>query len=263
MINKIYKELFLLLILFAGIWYVFSLVNIPKSEINLTISIETEEDLGDLLIENYLQNVTQVNDSSVLEAIEKITSRLENELDSSKFYYKFYIVENSDINAFATLGGHVVIYSGLLKIADSPEEIAAVLAHEIGHVEERHVANMLIKKLGVGVLSSILTGGDPAVIYEILEMSISSSFSRKHEGEADDFSLKLLEKANISPYSLASIFRKMSKMNQNKYEKELEFISSHPETDKRIRKSIRYKTKENFKSEAFDIDWNVVKENLM
>jgi len=262
MIEKIYKELILLLVLFVAIWYVFSMVDLPKTKIDLTISIETEEDLGDILIESYLKTVTQVKDTTVINAIEKITSRLESAIDSSKFYLKFYIVENPNINAFATLGGHVVVFTGLLKIADSPEEVAAVLAHEIGHIEERHVAKMLVKKLGIGVLSSVLTGGDPAIIYEILELSISSSFSRKHEGEADDFGLELLEKANISPYSMASVFRKMSKLNNNKFEKELEFISSHPETDKRIRKSIRYKTNNDFKSVPFQINWDDVIEKL-
>ena len=256
------RDLIILVLIFGAIWGAFSLIKFPKIDVDLSIPLETEEELGEMLMESYLEQSVEVKDSVVLNALYKITDRLENSLDSSNFIYKFYVIENEQVNAFATLGGNVVVFTGLLKLTDSPEEVAAVLAHEMGHVEERHVSKMLVKQLGIGVVMSVLTGGDPALILEILEMSASSAFSRNHETEADDFGLKLLEKSNISPSSMATIFRKMKKHANMKYEKELEFISSHPETDKRIRKSIKYKTQKNFKSEPFDIDWSEVKEAI-
>ncbi|MFP5471400.1 MAG: M48 family metallopeptidase [Bacteroidia bacterium] len=262
MTSKIYKELTILLLVFGAIWSIFSLVKAPKVHLDPTLPIETEEELGDMLMEHQLKYSTQVKDSTVVNAINKISERLLSSLDSTQYYYKFYVIEDPQVNAFATLGGHIVIYTGLLNLADSPEEIAAVLAHEIGHVEERHVSKMLVKKLGIGVITSILTGGDPAIILEVLEMSISNVFSRQHEGEADDFGLELLEKSNLSPTSLATIFRKMKDHSEFKYEKELGFLMTHPETDQRIRKSLRYKTKKDFKPESLDVDWSKVKEVL-
>lgn len=262
MLKKIYKELIILVLAFLAIWGAFSFLKAPKLDFETNISIETEEELGDLLIESYLEANHQLQDSSVNRAIEIITNRLTSSLDSSNYYYKFYVIDSPEINAFATLGGHIVIFSGLLKFADTPEEIAAVLAHEIGHVEERHVSKMLVKKLGLSVITSLLTGGDPALIIEITEMAASNTFSRKHEGEADDFGLKLLEKSSISPSQMATIFRRMKKEMDSKYEKQLEFISTHPEMDKRIRKSLRYKTKKEFTPKEFNIDWEGIKTSL-
>jgi beta-barrel assembly-enhancing protease len=262
MTSKAIKELVILLLIFAGIWGIFRLLNPPKIDFEITIPIETEEELGDMMMEHFLKYNVQLKDSTTVDAINKISDRLLSSLDSTQYYYKFYVIEDPQVNAFATLGGHIVIFTGLLNLADSPEEIAAVLAHEIGHIEDRHVSKMLVKKLGVGVLTSVLSGGDPAIIIEVLEMSITNSFSRNHEGEADDFGLELLEKSNISPTSLATIFRKMKEQSEFKYEKELGFLMTHPETDKRIRKSLRYKTKKEFKPEPLDIDWSKVKKRL-
>jgi len=262
MIQKIYNELLIIVVVFLSLWALFSWIKFPKPDIDLTLPVRTEEEIGDVLIEAYLKTNSVIKDTVILKAVNEISERLTNKLENSEYYHKFYVVNNPEINAFASLGGNIVIFSGLLKMADSPEEVAAVLAHEIGHVEEKHVSKTLINKLGVAVLSSILTGGDPTLIIEILEMTLSNTFSRSQEDKADDFSLELLEKSGIPPSSLATFFRKMKKNNDFGYEKQLEFISTHPDTDKRIRKSLRYKTKENFTHHPFEIDWSEIKEVL-
>jgi beta-barrel assembly-enhancing protease len=262
MIQKIYNELLVVVVVFLSLWALFSWIKFPSPNIDLTIPVRTEEEIGDVIIEAYLKSNTVIKDSLILKVVDEISERLIQNLDNSEYYHKFYVVNNPEVNAFASLGGNIVIFSGLLKLADSPEEVAAVLAHEIGHVEEKHVSKTLVSKLGVAMLSSILTGGDPTLVLEILEMTLSNTFSRSQEDKADDFSLELLEKSGIPPSSLATFFKKMKKINDFGYEKQLEFFSTHPETDKRIRKSMRYKTKDNFQHVPFNINWSEIKEVL-
>lgn len=263
MIKHIYKELLILLVLFIIIWVVFSFLKINKVKIDVDLPIETEESIGDLLINSYLNSNVLVNDSVVVNAIDIISARLLNSIDSTSFYYRFYVIENSEVNAFAFIGGNIIIYTGLLKNADSPEEVAAVLAHEIGHIEKRHVSDMLIQKIGLAVLLSILTGGDSSLLIEIIELSASNKFSRLHEEEADDFGLDLLEKSKISPNNMAKFFKKVKKQSTLNYEEKIEILSTHPDTDKRIRKSLRYKTKNDFESLPFDMKWDELKRRLI
>jgi len=155
------------------------------------------------------------------------------------------------------------VFTGLLKYADSPEEVAAVLAHEIGHIEERHVVNKVVKELGITLVLSVLSGGDPGFINEIIQQSISTVFDRKQESAADDYGLKLLEKSHIHPNAMAAIFRKIRDKYASSTFETLEFLSTHPNTNMRIKKSLEYKPKDSFESKAFDnIDWSALKETL-
>ena len=93
-----------------------------------------------------LEKNEELKSDTVLEAISQIKKQLISSLEATNYDYHFYVVKNESVNAFATLGGHIFIFSGLIDMTDEPEELAAVLAHEIGHVEKRHVVNKLVRK---------------------------------------------------------------------------------------------------------------------
>lgn len=108
-----------------------------------------------------------------------------------------------------------------------------------------------------------MESGDAGFINEILQQSVSTVFDRKQESEADDFALQLLENTHIHPNAMAVFFRKLrDKYGSSNFES-LEFLSSHPNTNKRIKKSLGYKTGDDFESKEFEeIDWAQVKEAL-
>lgn len=106
--------------------------------------------------------------------------------------------------------GEVYINRGLISFCDSPEQLAAVLAHEIGHVEKRHTISKLIKEFGIGLLFTIISGGDPFLLTDLFHTTVSTAFDRSYEKEADQFALNLLEEAKISPTAMASFFRKLN-----------------------------------------------------
>jgi predicted Zn-dependent protease len=260
---KIYKELLLLVGIFLAVWLAFIFIPLKPDAPESAISIEDEQKIGDLMIDAYLQKVTVVSDSMVTEAVDKIYDRLLGGIGLTEYDYRIYVIENNDLNAFASLGGNIVVFTGLLKYADSPEEVAAVLAHEMGHVEKRHVVNKVVKELGVSLVVSILSGGDAGFLNEILQQSVSTVFDRGQESEADEFGLKLLESAEIHPNSMAAIFRKIRDKYASSTYESLEFLSSHPNTNKRIKRSLEYKTKDGFKSKELEnIDWKAIQKVL-
>ena len=76
---------------------------------------------------------------------------------------------NTRVNAFATLNGQIFVYSGLVEFVSGPEELASILAHEIGHHENGDLIDRLVKELGLNVLMAILTGGDAVMTSFIIK----------------------------------------------------------------------------------------------
>ena len=94
-----------------------------------------------------------------------------------------------------------------------------------------------------------------------LRLAISSSFDRSQESSADLFALKTLEKAEISPRYVSTVFRRL-KEEHGDYNENLEFLMSHPNINKRIKESLEYELTEDFENQPFEIDWEAVKRNL-
>src|SRR5690606_16362584 len=109
-------------------------------------------------------------------------------------------IRNSQINAFALPGNHIVFYTGLLEYAENAEEVAGVMAHEIGHLEKNHVMKKLVKEIGLEMLFAMI-GGDAG--FEILKQTgktlSSSAFDRANETEADNYAVETLALADVDP----------------------------------------------------------------
>ncbi len=251
-----------LILLAAGglLWAVFTYLPIfSVNKDSFTVSIDTEEKIGKLLTTNVLESEKEVKNPDLDTAVAIIGNRLVKSIGLTDFNYHFRVLYNSQINAFTLPGGNIFIYSGLIKFTKSPEELAAVIAHEIGHAEKRHVINRLEKEFGLTVMFSILTGNNGTIINEISRTATSAVFDRKQESEADDYAFQLLEKAKIDPLAFAALFRRI---NDEHGTNSLDFsiLRTHPDNNSRIKASMEYKTAAGFKSEPFaDIDWKKVR----
>lgn len=259
------RDLIILLAIGAGLFVggYFIVKEIGKSDLDLSyeVSYEQEEKLGDLMKDMVWDEFAAVKDNAADSALREITSRLIKALDTTHYRYEFTIIKNDQINAFTIPGGNIYVFSELMRVAETPEEVAAVLAHEIGHAENRHVVTKLIQELSITAIVGILTGGDPSVLTEALTSIIGNTFSRSQEEEADKFALELLEKAGISPKSLARFFERLNEKDLD-YDENLEILMTHPHNDKRIEQVRRYKTKNDFKPIPFEMDWARVQQSL-
>lgn len=263
--SSVFRDLIILLAigsaLFIGGYFIVKEIGKSEFDLSYEVSIEQEEKLGDLFKEMIWDQYATVKEGAADSAFQQIKERLITVLDTTAYRYQFTIIKSDQINAFTIPGGNIFMFSELMKIAETPEEVAAVLAHEIGHAERRHVVSKLIKELSITAIVSVLSGGDPSILTQVLKDIVGNSFERKQEEEADKFALELLEKASISPKSLARFFERLNEKNLD-YDENLEILMTHPHNDKRIEQVRRYKTKNNFKPLPFNVDWKKVQESL-
>jgi predicted Zn-dependent protease len=224
-------------------------INLPEKPVLL--SIENEQIIGEkyknIIIS--LPEFSKVENSYVETLFSKIAQQLEDVYEESKYTYNITLTKNTMANAFALPGGQIIVTTGLVEFCDNSGELIAVICHEIGHIEKRHVISRLLKEMGLGLIFS----SDPIVGGEIARMIISSTYSRKQEEEADRFACDLMVKCGFEPKLLAQLFRKL-KDESDMYET-FEIISSHPNMNSRIKAILSYKMPEHFqpKTEWFDI----------
>lgn len=257
MISKIYKELAYILLFFLAGLALFTYLNWQPKGASFEISAEEEEQLAELINPVLFSQLEIIENDSADTLLAQITDRLLDELPETQFTYKFHLVESNQVNAFATLGGNVFIFSGLIEATESAEELAAVLAHEIGHVEKRHVVDKMAKEMGLTVVLSLLTGADGRLLTDMAKMLISSNFSRQAEQEADAFGLKLLENAHISPLAMAHAFKTLKEKGANNWLPDV--LASHPDINKRIKKAYAYKTDPFFKDTPLSVNYDQLK----
>jgi len=272
--RSIYMDLIKLLAVFAAIWGFFVLIQkvspegffsefFPGSEA-FELSIENEEKLGEIIVEQILDQSPGYeikNNDQLDSAMFVITHRLLDSIGLTDYDYHIRVVDDKQVNAFTLPGGNIFINKGLIEFSDQPEEVAAVLAHEIGHVEHRHVVSKLIKEFGLAIIFSIITGGDAVLLTELSKTVVSSVFDRKQEREADRYALELMERSHINPKSMAAFFRKLNREGMS-YDEKLEILMTHPHHNSRIKASLEYKLEEGFDDQSFDLDWDAVKASL-
>lgn len=227
------------------------------------ISYEQELKLGDLIAEYVIETTNQnvLKNELIDSVVWAVSAHLQKQIEFSEYDYKIQVLDNPEINAFTIPGGRIYVFKGLLKFCDSAEHLAAVLAHEMGHIEKRHTVSKLVKEFGLKIIFSMAMGGDSVLFSELGQTLLSSKFDRSQEKEADQFALELLENTQISPTSIASFFRKLNRENLD-YNEKMEFLMTHPHNNSRIKTSLEYETENNFTPKLLDIDWDRIKNAL-
>ncbi|MCX8225486.1 MAG: M48 family metallopeptidase [Sulfitobacter sp.] len=145
------------------------------------------------------------------------------------------VLDHKMINAFALPGGFVVIFKGLIDQAETPDEVAAVLAHEIGHVVSRDPTRHALRSAGsIGILGLLFGdfAGGAAVLF-LTERLISATYSQQAETDADAFGYSRLEAANVSPAALGTMFGRLRDAHGEGIELLNHFLS-HPSLAERI-----------------------------
>ncbi|MGH8566693.1 MAG: M48 family metallopeptidase [Gammaproteobacteria bacterium] len=145
------------------------------------------------------------------------------------------VFDAPEVNAFALPGGKIGVYTGLLKVAENPDQLAAVIGHEVAHVLAGHsaarVSNELAANLGVAVLGTT-TGVDPQLIGLGANLLLLLPYSRADESEADVLGLRYMAKSGFDPREAPKLWANMSKQGGGAPP---EFLSTHPANETRIR----------------------------
>lgn len=170
--------------------------------------------------------------------VQQIGQALAKVSDRKDVPYRFGVIRDKDLNAFALPGGTIYVHSGLLEKA-SDDEVAAVLGHEIGHVAARHAAKHLQSDLGFLLLLQIASaaGADPqsARVGESLYELFRRGYSRKDELESDRLGLRYVMRAGYNPEGMVSFFEKLLEEHKESALDKLEvWKRTHPLTGDRI-----------------------------
>jgi len=221
------------------------------------ISLEQEQQLGELAYAQMCPSLKELKNSRAAAAVGTIGKRL---TAGSSYHYQFHVVEDPQINAYALPGGHIVVYTGLLKAADGTGEVAGVLAHEISHVEQRHTLRNMIHALGLRALLGVALGNYSGGVWgDLAEQLGNLSYSRELETEADKEGLKTLRRAGVTTHGMETFFKKMAARKDSPPA----LLSSHPAGEERLaalRTAIAEQPREHIR--PFAIDWERVKADL-
>lgn len=137
------------------------------------------------------------------------------------------VVDDEQVNAFAAPGGRVLIFRGLLDEAESPDELAGVLAHELAHVIERHALESLVRNLGITFSMAMIFGDISSIMSTVGRTVLQLSYSRDTEREADAVGIRLLNQADIRGGGLVRFFERLEE-KQADTPQALAVLSTHP-----------------------------------
>ena len=172
-----------------------------------------------------------LNNRTINAYINQIGQKLAQTSDRSDLPYTFQVVDDNNINAFATMGGFVYINKGLIAVADNEAELASVIGHEIGHIVGRHsLEQMRNRAISQGLLSAAGLDRNNAIQIGV-ELAISRPNSRADELEADRFGLENILRANYAPGGMLGFMQKLLQQGGSAPS----FLSTHPATSDRIR----------------------------
>jgi predicted Zn-dependent protease len=210
------------------------------------ISLDKEVLVGDVIMRQLRGQAPIINDPLLDEYIQDIGNRLVAQADNVKFPYKFFIINNPDINAFAFFGGHIGIHTGLIFNTRNESELASVLAHEVSHVTQRHIARSIAAReksspLQIASLlgSILLATVNPELGLAALSTSNAASaqssinYTRQNEKEADRVGISILANAGFDPDGASSFFGILAEKNRLK-STPLGFLLTHPLPESRI-----------------------------
>jgi predicted Zn-dependent protease len=208
------------------------------------LSIDEETEAGQKFVIEVRKQLTMFDDDFANDYINDLGQYLTSFLETKPFPFHFYIAQNNTLNAFAGPGGHVFVFTGMIRVMDSADELAAVMAHEIGHVSARHISQQIeqSKVLTVatiaGVLASMLIGGNAGSALATGSMAAGMqkqlSYSRDDERQADELGFKYMEESGFDPGGMITTLKKLERVMWIDAENVPPYLLTHPGGPERV-----------------------------
>lgn len=146
------------------------------------------------------------------------------------------VLKTKGANAFALPGGRLLVFSGLIDLADNPNGLAGVLAHELAHAHHRHPTQLIISKAGIATVLSLLLGdvSGGTFLATMGQMAVGSAYTRDYEREADTMGIELMQKADFDVSPMIVLMQTMADKNDAEKSGIYSLINTHPDTLDRI-----------------------------
>jgi predicted Zn-dependent protease len=210
----------------------------------LALSLEDERIAGEQFVASIRKQFDLVDDDFVVDYINDLGHYLVQFLGTRYFPFRFYVLNDGTLNAFAGPGGHIFIFSGLLIGMDRVDELAAVLSHEMGHVSARHISarieqnKMIALATLLGMLAGALVGGKAAGA--IMTGSVAAgmqkqlNYSREDERQADQLGFKYMEASGFDPAGMIDLIKRLERAQFVGPDAVPPYLLTHPGGSERI-----------------------------
>ncbi len=264
----------ILVLIFSAYVFIKTVPSFLADQMVEKIPIEWEVTVGQSILK--MLPVAQKPDPEVLKVLQDTVDFLKQSLPGNPYDLKVYILPVEQVNALALPGGPIVIFEGLLYKAESPEELAGVLAHEIQHILLRHSTRGILRNLAKSMLVTLFLGDVNSVMEGIVQLAgqlETLGLSREMEAEADQKGMELILAANIDPHGMIRIFKKL--MQEDFSQKKLpkgkpvseendlsSYFSTHPSSQNRLarlEKQMRSHENRIWTPLFPNLDWNEIK----
>jgi predicted Zn-dependent protease len=239
------------------------------------LSLTTERRFGEQIMLEIRRDPSYLDDPEVAGYIGQLGQRVASHAEGARHPFEFFVIKDAMLNAFALPGGYIGVHSGLVLAARSESELAGVLAHEVSHVTQSHLARLFGKQsqaqlvsllsLAVAVLAAksapdVAVGaalsGQAAVVQNQL------NYSRDFEREADRLGLDLLERAGFDTRGMGSFFERMLQFGRLYENNAPGYLRTHPLTTERITDMENRIAQRPYKQVPDSVDFGLVRAKL-
>jgi predicted Zn-dependent protease len=218
------------------------------STADTVMSTADERQLGRAFMLTVRKSLPVIDDPLLSDYIESLGHRLVAASGTGAGRYTFFLIDDPVVNAFAGPDGHIGVYSGLILTSQSESELAAVMAHEIAHVTQRHLMRAVEDQGRIGPVATALLIG-AALLGAQVDANVGAAaiaglqaatiqrqinFTRQNEKEADRIGIATLAEAGFDPFAMPGFFERMSKVSRTYENNAPEFLRTHPVTSNRI-----------------------------
>lgn len=243
-----------------------------------TITPHQERQIGLQIMRQIRADPSYLNDAEIAGYLNNLGNRLISSSNEARAdqSFEFFALQDPSINAFALPGGFMGFNSGLIVAAQSESELAGVMAHEIAHVTQKHLARMISGQQHIGLITSIAalalailaSRSNPQAAQAVLATAQAGAiqsqlnFTRKHEKEADRIGFQILHKAGFDPHGMSAFFERLQNAGRYYENGAPSYLRTHPLTYERIA-DIQNRTRELSYRQVLDsLDFHLVKAKL-
>jgi predicted Zn-dependent protease len=203
------------------------------------VSYQGERDLGQRFDLAVRQRVPMIDDPEVVGYVTEVGHKITATLDDSFFDYRFSVIRDPRVNAFAVPGGYVYVNSGLLARVNNDDELAAVLGHEVGHVHAHHAVRQQEATQALNyaaLLGTLLSVVQPAAgaLATAANAAVQLQYQREFEQEADYLGARYLQSAGYDPRAMLDFFKQLGDETRVIQGSAPPYLQSHPVTDERL-----------------------------
>ena len=239
------------------------------------LSANAERRLGETIMRDLRRDPDVADDVDAGDYLNRLGAQLAATPSASGFSFEFFLVRDATMNAFALPGGFIGVHTGLIAAAQTESELASVLAHEIGHVTQRHIARMLAQQrqtsmmtLAAAILGALAARSNPQAAAGAITMASGAqqqqmlAFSRDAEREADRVGIDTLRAAGFEPAGMVSFFGRLQQATRVYESNAPGYTRSHPLTAERIADMMLRVQDDRYRQRPDSLEFRLVRSRL-